>query len=109
MTLHDFFVQDDEAPRRREFATARERTLVRELMATPVVTARPDQSIDELVGQFSDCGLHYLPVVSDTGAVLGMITQSDLVAALARECLEDRVGDAGGAATLSFAGRRQVA
>lgn len=59
------------------------------VIAARVVTVRPEQSIDELVGLFSDAGLHHLPVVSVAGTVIGMVTQSDLVAALARMRLDE--------------------
>jgi len=34
------------------------------------------------VGAFSDGGLHHLPVADEDGRLVGMITQSDVVAAL---------------------------
>jgi CBS domain-containing membrane protein len=36
----------------------------------------------DLVGLFSDGGLHHMPVVDEQNKVVGMITQSDVVAAL---------------------------
>ena len=51
-------------------------------MSVPVETARPDQLIATLVPTMSDRGLHGLPVVDGEGRLLGMCTQSDLIAAL---------------------------
>lgn len=89
VTLHDFFVQADGMPRPLVSEGPEQRGRVRDVMAARVVTARPEQSIDELVGLFSDAGLHHLPVVSVAGTVIGMVTQSDLVAALARMRLDE--------------------
>ena len=47
-----------------------------------VHAARPEQPIAELVKGFSDGGLHHMPVIDELDRVVGMVTQSDLVAAL---------------------------
>lgn len=94
VTLHDFFVQGDGMPRPLANDGAGRRSSVRDVMAARVVTARPEQSIDEMVGLFSDAGLHHLPVVSVAGTVIGMVTQSDLVAALARMQLDEPAANA---------------
>jgi len=51
-------------------------------MTSKVRVARPEQPMVDLVGLFSDGGLHHMPVVDAQHRVVGMITQSDLVAAL---------------------------
>lgn len=56
--------------------------VVGQIMATPVTTVRMDSHIVELVPLLSDKGLHHLPVVDASGRLVGMITQSDLIAAL---------------------------
>ncbi|NMG44408.1 CBS domain-containing protein [Aromatoleum toluvorans] len=89
VTLHDFFVQGNGSPRARIAEYPGGDVAVRELMSPRVVTARPEQSIDELVGVFSDAGLHHVPVVGVGDRVIGMVTQSDLIAALARMRLEE--------------------
>ncbi|MNP84347.1 CBS domain protein [compost metagenome] len=43
----------------------------------------------ELVGLLSDQGLHCLPVLDDGGRVAGIVSQSDLIAALYRNWLKD--------------------
>jgi len=55
---------------------------VRDLMTRAVVTARADQPIVDLAQAFSDGGLHHVPVLDPGRRVVGMVTQSDLVAAL---------------------------
>lgn len=42
----------------------------------------PDWPIARLVPQLSDWGMHHVPVVDVKGQLLGMVTQSDLIAAL---------------------------
>jgi CBS domain-containing membrane protein len=53
-----------------------------QVMASPVVTAREDMHIVELVPLLSDRGLHHIPVVNGERRLVGMVTQSDLIAAL---------------------------
>jgi len=81
VSLHDFFIgQSAPAPERvPRMSTARR---VEDIMTRRVRTARPEQPIADLVQGFSDGGLHHMPVVDEQQCVVGMITQSDLVAAL---------------------------
>lgn len=86
LSLHDFIAgafPPDAAARAGAAVTVAER------MSRRVITARPEQSIGDLVGLFSDAGLHHLPVVDEDGGLVGMLTQSDVVAALARARFED--------------------
>jgi len=84
VTLHDFFVGHEEA-----MATIRPGAWrVGDVMTREVLTARPDQDLVDLVPAFSDGGRHHLPVVSGDGRLAGMVTQSDMVAALFRAGLE---------------------
>jgi CBS domain-containing membrane protein len=55
---------------------------VEDIMSTPVKAARPDTPIAQLVPFMSDQGLHHLPVVDEQGRVVGMVTQSDIMAAM---------------------------
>lgn len=54
-----------------------------------VQVARPEQTIADLIPMFSDEGLHHLPVVDKLQRVIGMVTQTDLVAALFRRKLDE--------------------
>jgi len=58
--------------------------VVGQIMTSPVQTATEQESVVELVPRLSDQGLHHIPVVDDARRLSGMVTQSDLVAALYR-------------------------
>jgi CBS domain-containing membrane protein len=62
---------------------------VRDIMTTRVQIARPEHTVIELVPLFSDEGFHHLPVIDERRRLVGMVTQSDLVAALYRKKLEE--------------------
>ncbi len=51
-------------------------------MTRSVETARENQLIATLVPAMSDHGLHGMPVVGEDGRLVGMLTQSDLIAGL---------------------------
>jgi CBS domain-containing membrane protein len=76
VTLRDLLEDEQALPRQRR------RALVADVMTRAVQVAHPAQSIGELVSLLSDQGLHHLPVVDAQRQVLGMISQSDLIAAL---------------------------
>ena len=78
VSLHDFFLSHTDQTLRK-LAPGR---LVSDIMTTSVSSVYPDQPIADLVPAFSDGGLHHMPVVNAEGHVVGMVTQSDLVAAL---------------------------
>jgi len=61
---------------------------LRSIMTTPVVTVNPDTHMADLVFLLSDRGLHCLPVVDAEHRLIGMITQTDLIAALYRNWLK---------------------
>ena len=71
ITMHDFLLAQD-MPWQS----------VGEVMSAEVFTASPAQNIMDLVPAFSDRGRHHVPVVDADGRVVGMLTQSDLSAAL---------------------------
>ena len=84
ITLHDFFVGHEVAAGVAGNAS----WLVGDVMTRDVLTARPGQELVDLMPAFSDGGRHHLPVVDDHGRLVGMVTQSDMVAALFRAGLE---------------------
>ena len=51
---------------------------VRDIMRTAVVTAHPDQTVRELTRLLSEHGISGVPVVDDGGAVLGVVSSSDV-------------------------------
>lgn len=56
-----------------------ERCRARDVMATPVRTARPDTSVREAIQLMRSQKFGCLPVVRETGELCGIITESDLV------------------------------
>lgn len=60
-----------------------------QIMTTGVHSATTDTHIVELVPLLSDLGLHHIPVVDHERRLAGMVTQSDLVAALYRGRLDE--------------------
>jgi CBS domain-containing membrane protein len=86
VTLHDFFVGHELASDGATSAAAFSR--VGDIMTRDVLTARPHQALVDLMPAFSDGGRHHLPVVDDERRLVGMVTQSDMVAALFRAGLE---------------------
>lgn len=63
-------------------------TKLRSIMSAPVVAVQQDVHMVELVFLLSDRGLHCLPVVDEHERLVGMITQTDLIAALYRNWLK---------------------
>jgi CBS domain-containing protein len=59
-------------------------TPVRDVLTTPVVTARDDEASTELMLAMLEHGIRHLPVLSATDEVLGVVTDLDLLAAQAR-------------------------
>jgi CBS domain-containing membrane protein len=56
--------------------------VVGQIMTAQVYAARADTPISELVLNLSDKGMHHIPVLDETRKVVGMVTQSDVIAAL---------------------------
>jgi CBS domain-containing membrane protein len=83
VTLHDFFVGHEVVA----LGTGIDAWVVADVMTRDVLTASPAQELVDLMPLFSDGGRHHLPVVED-GRLVGMVTQSDMVAALFRAGLE---------------------
>lgn len=51
--------------------------------------------IVDLVARLSDHGLHHIPIVDDGNVLVGIVTQSDLIAALYADVLSAREGGGG--------------
>jgi len=56
--------------------------VVGQIMAAPVYSAKASMHIVELVPLLSERGLHHIPIVDEERRLVGMVTQSDLIAAL---------------------------
>jgi CBS domain-containing membrane protein len=68
--------------RRTPGPTSEKAEVVGQIMSKQLETARIDTPISELVYALSDKGMHHFPVLDDKHRVVGMVTQSDLIAAL---------------------------
>ena len=90
VTLHDFFVGHEAAAAGSNDAA----WLVGDIMTRAPITASPEHELVDLMHAFSDGGRHHLPVVDERGRLVGMLTQSDMVAALFRAGVERPVVDA---------------
>lgn len=77
VSLHDFFIAAAGSPPQPSGAAQ-----VQEIMTREVRVARAQQPLAEIVEAFSNGGLHQLPVLGADDRLVGIITQSDLVAAL---------------------------
>ncbi|HEY9029372.1 MAG TPA: HPP family protein [Burkholderiaceae bacterium] len=84
VTLHDFFMGHEVVTGAAGHAS----WLVGDIMTRDVLTAAPGQELVDLMPAFSDGGRHHLPVVDPDRRLVGMLTQSDMVAALFRAGLE---------------------
>ncbi len=59
-------------------------TLVRDVMAAPVICVRPDQSVDECMALMTEKRFRHLPVV-DGDELVGMVSIGDLVKSVIAE------------------------
>lgn len=66
---------------------------VGDVMTAAVLTTRPDTPVVDLVPPMADRKVHLLPVVDDGGRVVGVVSQSDLIAALFDERLMDAAAE----------------
>lgn len=55
-----------------------------ESMSAPAMTARPEQSVAEAARTMIERGVNRLPVVDQSGSVVGIVTRADLVRAFTR-------------------------
>jgi CBS domain-containing protein len=54
-------------------------TLVKDLMTRDPVTVTPDSSVDDCMHLMTDKFIRHLPVVGDSGAIIGVISIGDVV------------------------------
>ncbi|MFA7826339.1 HPP family protein [Aeromonas dhakensis] len=92
ITLHDLMI--DRVLQQPRGAADLAELRVADLMTRKVSTARHDQPLYDLVGAFSDGGLHHMPVL-DGEQLVGILTQSDMVAALFNLALHPAQGETG--------------
>jgi CBS domain-containing protein len=53
-------------------------TTAREVMSEPVVTATPEDSVDDCCHRMEENQIRRVPVVDETGACCGMVAQADI-------------------------------
>lgn len=58
--------------------------VVGQIMVAPAITAGASQHLPELASLLTGRGIHQIPIVDDRSKLVGMITQTDLIAALYR-------------------------
>jgi CBS domain-containing protein len=58
---------------------------VADIMSSDPVTARPDDSINEVLGEMRARGIRRVPVTTDDGALIGIVTLDDLLDVMAEE------------------------
>jgi CBS domain-containing membrane protein len=61
---------------------------VSEIMTRRVQSALPETMVAKLVPPMADMGLHHMPVVNADNRIVGLVTQSDLIAALFQRRLD---------------------
>ena len=73
-----------------QMAHSEKHEVVGQIMTKDVITARQDQSITDLVPLMSDDELHQLPIVDDAEHLVGLVSQTDLIAALYEHAMAER-------------------
>lgn len=58
---------------------------VADIMSSDPVTARPDHSVNEVLAMMRERGIRRVPVTSDDGALIGLVTLDDLLEIVAEE------------------------
>jgi len=59
-----------------------QKTSVREIMTTPLITASPDWSLRDCSMRMNKIGIHHLPVADQRGMIIGMISAIDIFIAV---------------------------
>jgi len=57
---------------------------IRELMSAPVLTLRPEQTLEEAIAQLAERGISGAPVVDASGRLIGLLDDTDLILSEAR-------------------------
>ncbi|MBE0408430.1 MAG: CBS domain-containing protein [Anaerolineales bacterium] len=56
-------------------------TRVREIMTAPIITARPDWTLQECSLKMQEYNIHHMPVINDQGELIGLISVTDIFTA----------------------------
>ncbi len=71
--------------RRTPGETSEKAEVVGQIMTARVHAVGLDTPLSKLAASLSDQGMHHIPVLDDTRKVVGMVTQSDMIAALYKQ------------------------
>jgi CBS domain-containing protein len=66
-------------------------TRVRDIMSGPIVTGNPDWTLMECSKVMQEHHIHHLPVVDESGALIGLISATDIFMAVEESGWEDSV------------------
>jgi acetoin utilization protein AcuB len=78
----------------RRHILTEDRMLVRDRMSTPTVTIRSDTDFKDALRSMESNSLHHLPVLDESGKLIGMAAERDLLIAATRYLHSDvEVGD----------------
>jgi len=55
------------------------KTMIKEIMASPVITVSPEMQITECAAKMKEFRIHHLPVADEKGNIVGMIAAMDLL------------------------------
>lgn len=91
--LREAAPSDATALSRQELTYLLSRLQVRDVMATPVVTARPNEPAETAAIRMREHKIGALPVVED-GALIGIVTTDDMLGALVQMLKAQRTGTA---------------
>jgi CBS domain-containing protein len=60
-----------------------------DVMSQPVVTAGPDDRLEEVVRLMVERGVKFLPIVDEQGRLLGAIRRAEVLQAISKHLAED--------------------
>jgi signal-transduction protein with cAMP-binding, CBS, and nucleotidyltransferase domain len=55
------------------------KTKIRDIMTTPLISVKPEQTIFECARIMSELEIHHLPVMDESGTIVGMISATDFL------------------------------
>jgi len=65
-------------------------TTVREIMSGPIITAKPEWTLKECSKMMQEKRIHHLPVADDSGTLVGLISSTDIFAAVEETGWKDK-------------------
>ncbi len=65
-------------------------TTVREIMSGPIITAKPAWTLKECSKMMQEKRIHHLPVADDSGTLVGLISSTDIFAAVEETGWKDK-------------------